>query len=91
MTALWMTQIMTIVQDRKSESDIRHDQGGHGPVVLLAYKERNPAVRRLWDVMYDVARDERRARVRRKASWRGRALSRDYKDADTRTHEMRMP
>jgi hypothetical protein len=53
------------------------DERGHDPLVLLAYKERDPAERQLWDMMHDDARDGHRARVYWEASRRGRAPCRD--------------
>jgi len=52
----------------------RDDRGGRGPLVLLAYKERDPAERQLWEMTDDDAQDGHRARVCREASWRGRAV-----------------
>jgi hypothetical protein len=45
MTALRTTQIVMKNQDSESES------GRHNPLVLLAYKERDPTEGQLWDMM----------------------------------------
>jgi hypothetical protein len=50
-----------------------HDSD-YGPLVLLAYKERDPAERELWDMMADETGIVLECR---EASWSGRACARD--------------
>lgn len=39
-------------QEKKADRDCELERGcGHDPLVLLAYKERDPAERQLWDMM----------------------------------------